>query len=168
MRHGESAFNRHFDLHGTDPGLADPPLTSEGHRQARAAAVALAGEPITRIICSPYTRSLQTAAPLAEAFGLPVEVSALVRERYCASCDIGSPRSILTDAWPHIDFRAIAEVWWPPAEELFAQLAARAAIFRVSLDADPASGQTLVVCHWGFITALAGRSLRPGEWMRIP
>ena len=72
LRHGQSEFNLHFTATRRDPGIIDPRLTELGHLQAEAAATRLAGERITRIITSPYTRALQTAAPLARAFGATV------------------------------------------------------------------------------------------------
>ena len=56
-----------------------------GRQQAAAAAETLAGERIGRIICSPYTRALQTAAPLARRLGRPGIVTPTVRERYAGS-----------------------------------------------------------------------------------
>jgi glucosyl-3-phosphoglycerate phosphatase len=166
LRHGESEFNRHFGLYGEDLGMADPPLTALGRRQANAAAAALAAENITRVICSPYTRALESAAPVAHALGLRVEVHAQVRERYCASCDIGSPRSVLADAWPEPDFGDLGEIWWPDSEESRQELAERAVAFRASLEADPEYEHTLVVCHWGFIMAVTSRNLGNGQWLR--
>src|SRR5689334_4048712 len=64
LRHGQSEFNLHYNATGIDPGIPDAPLTELGHRQANAAATSLAGEDIRRIICSPYTRALQTATPV--------------------------------------------------------------------------------------------------------
>ena len=69
LRHGQSEFNLHFSATRRDPGIVDPRLTELGHIQAADAIRRLAGERITRIIASPYTRALQTAAPLAEALG---------------------------------------------------------------------------------------------------
>lgn len=51
----------------------DPPLHKEGWRQAHAVARLLAGEGITRVASSPLLRALQTAQPLAQRLGLPVE-----------------------------------------------------------------------------------------------
>ncbi|CAE8624700.1 unnamed protein product [Polarella glacialis] len=48
-----------------------PPI---GHAQARAAALALAGEGIEVILSSPYLRTLQTAQPLAHASGLSIKL----------------------------------------------------------------------------------------------
>ena len=104
LRHGQSEFNLHFTATRRDPGIIDPRLTELGHLQAEAAATRLAGERITRIITSPYTRALQTAAPLARAFGATVLVNPIVRERYAFACDVGTPRTELELAWPAARF----------------------------------------------------------------
>ena len=82
LRHGQSEFNLHFTATRKDPGIPDPKLTELGHAQAAAAAEALAGEGVRRIIASPYTRALQTAAPIARRLDIPVHVMSTVRERY--------------------------------------------------------------------------------------
>jgi probable phosphoglycerate mutase len=51
----------------------DPQLNADGWRQARAAANLLASEGITRIVASPSLRAQETAMPLAERLGLPVD-----------------------------------------------------------------------------------------------
>ncbi|RYI79469.1 MAG: histidine phosphatase family protein, partial [Acetobacteraceae bacterium] len=100
LRHGQSEFNLHFSATKKDPGIPDPKLTPLGHEQAEAAALALAGERIDRIIASPYTRALQTAAPIARQRNLPITVTPTVRERYAFSCDVGSPCTALRFAFP--------------------------------------------------------------------
>ncbi|ACA17111.1 Phosphoglycerate mutase [Methylobacterium sp. 4-46] len=167
LRHGQSAFNLHYGATGVDPGIPDAPLTELGHRQAEEAAEALVGEGVRRILCSPYTRALQTAAPVAARLRLPVTVTALVRERFGASCDIGTGSAALAAAWPHLDFGAIEEVWWPGEEEPHDAFEARTAAFLAEMDAHPDWAHTLVVCHWGVIQALTGRSLSNGEWVRL-
>ena len=104
LRHGQSEFNLHFTATRRDPGIPDPRLTPLGEEQARTAAAALQGLGLRRIIVSPYTRTLQTAQPVARALGLPMVVNPLVRERCAFSCDIGTPRSALEAAWPGQDF----------------------------------------------------------------
>ena len=89
LRHGQSEFNLLFTQTRRDPGIVDPKLTPLGHEQAIAAAETLKGEKIRRIIASPYTRALETAAPVARALGLPVMVNPIVGERYAFACDIG-------------------------------------------------------------------------------
>ena len=166
LRHGQSEFNLHFTATKRDPGIPDPKLTELGRRQAVAAAEALAAEPIRRIIASPYTRALETAAPIAERLGIPVIVTPTVRERYAFSCDIGTPRTELALRWPALGLDHLEEVWWPPIEEPDHQIEARAALFRAEMAALPDWRDTLVVSHWGFILAMTGQRLMNGEWLR--
>jgi broad specificity phosphatase PhoE len=166
LRHGQSEFNLHFTATRRDPGIRDPALTELGKAQARAAAEALKGERISRIIVSPYTRALQTARPVAEALGVRVIVNPIVAERYAFTCDVGSPRTELERAWPEHDFSHIDEIWWPPVEEPADEVLGRAARFRAEMAALPDWQDTLVVSHWGFILALTGQSLQNGHWLR--
>ena len=85
IRHGQSEFNLHFSATRIDPGIPDPKLTPLGEAQAEAAAETLASAGITRIIASPYTRAMQTAAPFARRLGLTVTISP-----WCASAIISS------------------------------------------------------------------------------
>jgi glucosyl-3-phosphoglycerate phosphatase len=160
LRHAQSEFNLHFTVTRRDPGIADPKLTPLGHLQARQAAERLAALPIRRIIASPYTRALQTAAPIARALGgVPIVVNPIVRERYAFACDVGSPCTELARAWPHLDFSHIEEIWWPPVEEPAEGIAARAALFRAEMAALPDWSDTLVISHWGFILAMTGEKI---------
>lgn len=49
---------------------SDPPLSDEGHEQARRAAAWLADEPIAAVYASPMLRAVQTAEPFVQASGL--------------------------------------------------------------------------------------------------
>ena len=167
LRHGQSEFNLHFTRTRQDPGIEDPRLTPLGHEQAEAAAERLAGEGIGRIMASPYTRALQTAAPLARRLGLPVHVQPLIRERYAFACDVGSPRDVLAEAWPEHDFAHLDPVWWPDTEEDGESVLARARLFRTEMRGRPDWAHTVVVCHWGFILAMTGQSVMNGQWLRI-
>lgn len=166
LRHGQSEFNLLFTATRKDPGIPDPKLTDLGHAQAAAAAAALAGQPISRIIASPYTRAVETALPIARARGLPIQVIPTVRERYAFSCDIGSPRSALAGRFPEVDFAHLEERWWPETEEPDHQVEARARGFRAEIAALPAWEETLVVSHWGFILAMTGERVMNGDWLR--
>ena len=166
LRHGQSEFNLHYTATRRDPGIEDPRLTPLGHEQAEAAAQALASEGVRRIVASPYTRALQTAAPLALRLGISVLVNITVRERYAFKCDIGSPVAELQQAWPGHDFSAMDEVWWPNENELEAQVIERAGRFRAEMAADPGWQDTVVVSHWGFILAMTGTSVTNGQWIR--
>lgn len=163
LRHGQSEFNLHFSATRRDPGIVDPRLTPLGHQQAEAAAEALAGRDIRRIVVSPYTRALQTATPVARRLGLPLTITPTVRERYAFSCDVGTPLSRLAQDWPECQFPALDEVWWPAVEEPEEQIVARAALFRAEMAALDDWAHTLVVSHWGFILAFTGRSVQNGQ-----
>ena len=166
LRHGQSEFNLHFSATRRDPGIVDARLTELGHAQAAEAAHQLAQVPVSRIIVSPYTRALQTAAPLARALGVPVLINPIVRERYAFACDVGTPRAELEQAWPEHDFSGIEEVWWPPVEEPAESIRGRAALFRAEMAALPDWSDTVVVSHWGFILSLTGQSVMNGQWLR--
>lgn len=167
LRHGQSLFNAAFTATRVDPGIPDPELTALGRDQARDAARALEAARIARIIVSPYTRALETAAIVAEELRLPVQVvNPVVRERYAFACDIGSPASTLAAAWPGLDFSALPEIWWPEAEEPAESIERRAREFRAAMADDAAWQETLVVSHWGFILALTGERATNGQVLR--
>ncbi len=167
LRHGQSLFNLHFSATKQDPGIHDPPLTPEGHAQAEAAAAALSGAGIRQILVSPYTRALQTAAPIAAALGVPVRISLLVRERFHFACDVGTARTALAGAWPAHDFSALEETWWPASTETTASVHDRAVRFRDELLAGGDAAHTLVVSHWAFLLTLTGHDLPNGGLRRV-
>lgn len=71
VRHGQTIDNVNGDLGTVVPG---PPLTALGEEQAAAIPAALADERIEAIYASTMQRTSLTAAPLAAATGLPVEI----------------------------------------------------------------------------------------------
>lgn len=70
LRHGE-VYNPDGVLYGRLPGFG---LSDDGRLMAEAAARALAGRDIVKIISSPLERARETAAPLAEKLGLAPEI----------------------------------------------------------------------------------------------
>jgi 2,3-bisphosphoglycerate-dependent phosphoglycerate mutase len=58
--------------HPTHPH--DPPLKDDGHRHAERLAHRLKLEGIDRIVCSPQQRAIDTATPLVNLLGLPLEI----------------------------------------------------------------------------------------------
>jgi broad specificity phosphatase PhoE len=156
IRHGQSEFNVHFGRTRIDPGIRDPMLTDEGRAQAHAAAAALAGHDLRRLITSPYQRALETAEIIAGALGLPVTVDPTVGERAAFSCDFGSGPAVLARRWPTWSFDHLAEQWWPAHEEPEAGLLARCARFRTNTDTLDDRDHVAIVSHWGFIRALTG------------
>jgi len=71
---------RHGDAVAAPPGESDAsrPLTDRGHAQARAVARYLLSREaaLERIFTSPLRRAVETAAPIAAAFGRPAEPAA--------------------------------------------------------------------------------------------
>ena len=68
IRHGQSECN----LSRRFAGWIDTPLTELGRKQAQSVATALQKYLVTRIYSSPLSRSIQTAKPTADLFGLEV------------------------------------------------------------------------------------------------
>lgn len=56
------------------------PLTERGRRESKLVAEDLAANGISRILTSPYTRCVQSVAPLSDATGLPAEVDLRLAE----------------------------------------------------------------------------------------
>lgn len=163
LRHGQSLFNLLFTQTRRDPGIEDPELTDLGQAQAEAAAEALAGKVITRVIISPYTRALQTAAPILARFDVPVEIMVGVRERFAFACDIGRHRDELALAFPQHRFDHLPDRWWPEAYETAEETILRANEFRREMQQREDAETTLLVSHWAFILALTGVSIANGE-----
>ncbi len=172
IRHGQSEFNAVFSVTRVDPGIADPRLTQDGRRQAEEAAHELTAQGVKRLISSPYTRALETAAIIAEALGLAVKVDPLVRERAAFHCDIGTSPAVLQRRFPGLRFDHLDDPWWhdhiklgePESEPA---LVARGETFRRTMAAAPDWREVAVVTHWGFIRALTGRPVANGEVVRI-
>lgn len=70
VRHGEVSNPRGI-LYGRMPGFH---LSDEGRLMAKAAAEFLSGREVMLLLSSPLERARETAAPLAEQFGLTVEI----------------------------------------------------------------------------------------------
>jgi alpha-ribazole phosphatase len=70
VRHGETPPNRA----GLLLGRTDAALTGRGRDQAERLADVLAGFGVTRVLTSPLRRACDTAAPIAAACDVPVEV----------------------------------------------------------------------------------------------
>lgn len=167
IRHGQTIFNLVYGSTRVDPGVHDPELTEEGHRQAEGAAAALCGADLELVIASPYSRALQTARIVASRLGLPVLIDDRARERYAFSCDVGSPRSHLARTWPEYDFSHLEEAWWPKDEEPESSFAERCEAFARQWSADPRWDRIAAITHWGVIRALTGERVTNGSLIRL-
>ncbi len=165
IRHGQSHFNVHYKRTRQDPGIVDPGLTEDGRRQIKAAANLLLDQSIERLFASPYTRTLESAAIIAEHLGLPIEIEPLVREQAAFSCDIGTRRSELVARWRQLDFSMLEEEWWHQGRESEGELLRRCSNFRASSQDHDNHDRVLVVSHWAFIRGLTGRALENGTFV---
>ena len=83
MRHGQSEANV-AGLIVSDPAIGCERfgLTEQGRQQVVASATEYTGEPLSRIICSDFLRTRQTAKLVTEALGLSSpQLEAGLRER---------------------------------------------------------------------------------------
>lgn len=71
IRHGDNDHLKKNILYGNMPGVH---LNERGLQQAQDLATALKSIPLKAIYSSPLDRALETASPLAEATGLPIQV----------------------------------------------------------------------------------------------
>ena len=92
IRHGQTPSNVDHFLDTAVPG---PGLTELGLAQAAALPKALAGEPVDGIFASNLVRTQLTAAPLAAALGLPVEVRDGLREVSAGSLEMRNDREAI-------------------------------------------------------------------------
>lgn len=142
----------------SDGAPVDPELTATGHHQAARLGAWLAAEPVDHVVSSPLRRATETAAPIAAAHGLTVEILPGLRE-YDADADhyipVAELRETNDERW-----RAMIEGRWQDyggeAPERF-----RARIVP-TIDAliDTHPGETVVaVCHGGVINVYLGALL---------
>ncbi len=166
-RHGQTMFNVIYGETRKDPGLVDPPLTDKGKYQAETLASELRSLGVARLICSPYTRALETAEIVGGALGLTFTVEASVRERRAFYCDIGTQALDLARNWPHLDFSHLPNIWWNHVEETVPNFHDRCAGFRSSAAAQDGWLETAVITHWGVIRSLTGRRVGNAEAVRF-
>lgn len=161
IRHGESVgnFEKRFQ------GQAEFPLTALGRKQAQALADRLAdsGEKFTKIIASSQDRTMETAAPIAQALGMEIEANPLWKEVHNGKFSglLGTEIDAMPDGRTHWEnpFSPIGETgesWW----EL--QLRAGHALQNLM---ERKAGHYIIVSHGGTLNALLrnilGISLKP-------
>jgi 2,3-bisphosphoglycerate-dependent phosphoglycerate mutase len=135
VRHGESKPLRVDEPQPLVDGHGDPPLDPRGHAQATKVAARLVGQPITAIYVTTLQRTVQTAAPLAEATGLTPIVEPDLREIHLGEWEGGVYRIRREENHPDWQ-RVLSEKTWDviPGAEQEVDLARRivGAIGRIS------------------------------------
>jgi len=147
IRHGLPLRTRTAD--GTP---ADPALSQHGAAQARSVVDALAGESIDRIYSSPLRRARETAAPLAGARGLEIEIEPRVRE-FDAEADEYIPLEELKHSEPE-RWRAFMAGGYASQTDFAGFVAEVVEGLREIVDGNPGR-RVAVFCHGGVINAWA-------------
>jgi probable phosphoglycerate mutase len=166
LRHGETELS----VRGRYSGRGDPELTARGQDEAEGAALRLARpeaggfapEGIVAVLTSPLRRARQTAAAVADALDVPLEVREALVET-----DFGG--------WEGLTFAEAAErdpdvhARWlgdehvpPPGGESFVQVAERLAVALKAIVAAYPGGTVLVVTHVTPIKLLLRAALSGG------
>jgi len=158
IRHGESMGNI-----GMDSGV-DPPLSPRGLAQAKTTATWLAErlDADTALLSSPFERCVATAAEIAAATGLRVELTPPLHELFLEEWfpwgktkfptlkEIAERRSDVVS--PNSDDTR----WWPDKHEDWVDVDVRMGMFRNILLGGAYPAPTIVcVGHWASVQSLA-------------
>jgi broad specificity phosphatase PhoE len=131
-------------------GTADPELSEAGHAQARHLAEYLAAEaPLDVLYTSPLNRARQTAAPIAERFGLDVVVDDGVAEWDRHSNEYVPIEELKAADDPR--WQALLRGEWTSHDESPEQFAQRVVDTIEAIIAGHRSKRAAVVCHGGVI-----------------
>jgi ribonuclease H / adenosylcobalamin/alpha-ribazole phosphatase len=140
LRHGQTPLS----VEKRFSGVGDPELTPLGREMAAAAAVRLAGSGAHAVVSSPLRRARQTAALVAEALGVEVDVEEGLRETDFGEWE-GCTFAEIRERWPtELDAWLASPAVAPPGGESFDATTERVrSALRRMLRAHP--GRTVVV-----------------------
>ena len=145
VRHGQSRWNALGLMQGqTD----DVPLTELGHAQASAGAEKLAALAPGALISSDLLRARQTAEHCARATGLPVTLTAALREQGYGVLEGRRSREL----WDVVDWTD--PHWAAEGGESLAQLHGRVGAYLAELRAEPPADVVALVTHGDTIRAV--------------
>jgi probable phosphoglycerate mutase len=153
-RHGQTALNQGGRLQGR----IDAPLSDLGRAQARALADALRSEGVMRVVSSPLARARDTAAAIANAHGIAVDVDDRLIELDYGEWDGIALGDVLADDWKR--WRADPSFTPPGGESLIAVTERVASFCR---DAFDAGGDIVAVSHVSPIKAAVAFALAVDE-----
>lgn len=140
------------------------PLAPAGHDQAKGLADALHGEEIGEIWSSPYRRSIDTVAPLAERLACPSKLHAGLRERRWAD-------TWLDDFAPHLERSFLEPDFKLPGGESAREALRRFDAALIEIASITQSERVVVGTH-GNVLSLFLRSLDPAVdiqfWQNLP
>jgi len=167
IRHGQSFVN----LEEWDNGNLDEGLTELGHQQAAALARWLVKEipQIDVLYASDMRRAKETVAPVAEAYGLPIQFDDRLRE-------IGNNRLDHT-AWPNDQLPEYGDYWSSerpfspvtplnPEGETFMHFRVRVGLAIEEMVEKHRDQVVVAVCHGGVVEAAFDHIFNIGPWRR--
>jgi broad specificity phosphatase PhoE len=163
IRHAESIWN----ASGRWQGQADPPLSPEGHQQAKLLAARLAALSPAALYASDLRRCVETAAAITAATGLEPNFRLELRET-----DIGRWSGLTTEeiqtTYPDEWSRMMSgQDFARGGGETAAQLLERVAAFATELAANHDGAPVAVITHGGWIRHAIHHYLgHPPEWTR--
>ena len=171
LRHAQSVSNAQKEAASLSDEEGDR-LTEHGWEQARYAAKALEDRGFTRLIASPMRRAQETAKPISEALGLPVETDEDIYElREEEGYGNLAPEEQKLRRWSewmvqHADDPTYA----PPGADSFQGMRERTRAFMRRMEAE--EGMPLVVTHGIFlrfllIDILLGDRFGPADAARL-
>ena len=148
IRHGESTWNRERRIQGQ----LDPPLSEQGHEQARRVAGRLARRRVEALYTSDLLRASQTAAPIATALGVEARPMKELREIFLGDWE-GLHTDELAQRFPEAWDAWTREPSWDvvPRGEGASAFEARVASALEHLFESHSQGDAIVVTHGGVI-----------------
>lgn len=159
VRHCQTAWN----VEGRFLGCTDLPLTEAGRAQAALLVPAFAPIPLSAIYASDLQRAVTTAAPIAEAHGLPIRTDPRLREMHQGELEGFTGKEMRPR---FADFFAAweadpADIAVPGGESLRQMLARASAAVReiVAAHADGAEAHVLIVSHGLTLQAIIGEAI---------
>lgn len=159
VRHCETAWN----AEGRFLGCTDLPLTEAGQTQAALLVRAFDRIPLVAVYASDLQRAITTAAPIAEARGLPVRTDPRLREMHQGELEGWLGKEVRPR---YADFFAAweadpADVVVPGGESLRQTLTRASAAVQeiVAAHADAAETHVLVVSHGLTLQAIIGEAI---------
>ncbi|MEO8434712.1 MAG: histidine phosphatase family protein [Pyrinomonadaceae bacterium] len=145
LRHGQTASSREDTFCGS--GL-DPELTPEGLEMAHAFTAPYRGKPWQAIYSSKLRRSIQTAQPLSDALGIPVQIRSELNEIGYGKWE-GLTKEEVSQRHHDDYFSWLADPAWyaPTGGELAVVIAQRGLQIVEELKQGFSEGNVLVVSH---------------------
>jgi broad specificity phosphatase PhoE len=161
LRHAETEVSDRKEWHGT----SDPPLSLKGREHALTAAEQLRqlNLRIVAIICSDFSRAVETATVFGRTFNCVVFCNPLLRERHLGEWE-GLTQAEIERKWPGlIEAWRLGSIDGPPGGETDDQVTRRVCRALCQYGNRDHEEATLVISHAGLLRGLLATSGLPDE-----